>query len=119
MPGDFTSRVFALVDSSDAAGFSRLFAPQGRLRFANNEPMTGPDAIESGVKGFFTTIKGLEHAVLQEWTDGADTIVELSVTYHRLDGGTVTVPVVSIWRLGESGLIDDYRVYFDLAPVYA
>ncbi|MDX2548861.1 nuclear transport factor 2 family protein [Streptomyces sp. WI04-05B] len=119
MASDLTSRVFALVDTTDAAGFSRLFAPQGRLRFANNEPMTGPEAIEAGVNGFFTTIKGLEHTVLHEWADGSDTIVELSVDYHRSDGGTVTVPVVSIWRVDESGLIDDYRVYFDLAPVYA
>lgn len=79
--------------------------------------MTGPDAIEAGVKGLFTTVEGLDHTVLHEWADGADTIVELSVDYHRLDGSTATVPVVSIWRTGESGLIDDYRVYFDLAPV--
>lgn len=119
MTSEFTSRVFALVDTTDATGFSQLFAPQGRLRFAHNEPMTGPDAIEAGVKGFFTTIKGLHHTLLNEWVDGADTVVELSVDYDRLDGRTVTVPVVSIWHIDESGLIDDYRVYFDLAPVYA
>ncbi|WP_405530414.1 hypothetical protein OG426_51055 [Streptomyces canus] len=44
MAGAFTSRVFALVD---AAGFSRLFPLWGSMRFANNEPMTGPDAVEA------------------------------------------------------------------------
>ncbi|MEU9348530.1 nuclear transport factor 2 family protein [Streptomyces sp. NPDC048278] len=119
MSSGFTKNVFALVDSGDAAGFGRLFASCGRMRFANGEPMTGPEAIEAGVKNFFTTIKGLRHTVLREWADGADTIIELSVDYDRLDGRTVTIPVAVIWHVDDSGLFDDYRVYFDLAPVFA
>jgi hypothetical protein len=111
--------VLALVDATDAAGFSGLFAPQGHMRFANNEAMTGPEAIEAGVKGFFTSVKGLSHPIVNEWNDGADTIVELAVDYFRLDGQNVTIPVVSIWHLDEAGLIDDYRVFFDIAPVFA
>ncbi|MHB9849015.1 hypothetical protein ACSYGO_07170 [Streptomyces krungchingensis] len=56
MQTEFAAKVFALVD---AAGFSRLFTPQGRMRFGNNEPMTGPEEMEAGVGGFFGTIKGL------------------------------------------------------------
>lgn len=119
MPAEFTARVFSLVDSADAAGFSRLFSARGRLRFANGEPMTGPAAIEAGVGRFFGTLKGIRHTVVKEWVAGADCVTELTVAYDRLDGGTVTIPVVSIWHLDESGLIDDYRVYFDLAPVFA
>ena len=119
MATDFTARVFALVDSTDASGFGRLFAPEGRLRFGNSEPMTGPAAIEAGVRGFFGTIKTLRHAVVKEWVVGADSITELFVEYDRLDGRTVSIPVVTIWHLDESGLIDDYRVYFDLEPVFA
>ena len=57
--------------------------------------------------------------IMIEWHQGNDTIVELSVTYDRLDGQSVTIPVVSVWSTTDNGLIDDYRVYFDLAPVYA
>ena len=119
MHSEFGGKVFALVDASDSEGFSNLFTPEGRLRFANGEPMVGPEAIEAGCRGFFSTIKGMHHTVLHEWVSGADSVVELSVDYDRLDGGTVTVPVVSIWHRGEDGLIDDYRVFFDLAPVFA
>ena len=84
MPTDFTAKVFALVDSTDAAGFSQLFSPQGRLRFANGEPMTGPAAIEAGVRRFFDMIKGLRHTVVKEWVAGTDHITELSVEYDRL-----------------------------------
>jgi hypothetical protein len=116
---EFTDKVFAVVDSTDAAGFGRLFAPAGRMRFANGEPMIGPEAIEAGVAGFFATIKGLHHTAVNEWVQGSDSIIELSVYYDRLDGGSVTIPVVSIWHRDDAGLIDDFRVYFDIAPLYA
>lgn len=119
MSAEFAAKVFALVDGTDAAGFSRLFAPQGRMRFGNGEPMTGPEEIAAGVAGFFATIKGLRHTVVREWYAGADTIIEETVDYHRLSGDTVTVPAVTMFHVDESGLIDDFRVYFDLAPLFA
>jgi hypothetical protein len=41
------------------------------------------------------------------------------VHYERLDGGEVTIPVVSAWTVDDQARITDYRVDFDLAPVYA
>jgi hypothetical protein len=119
MENEFAAKVFALVDATDAVGFSRLFTPKGRMRFGNNEPMVGPEAIEAGVAGFFGTIKGLRHTVVREWYAGPDTIVEELVDYYRLAGDTVTVPAVTMWHVDEAGLIDDFRVYFDLAPLFA
>lgn len=119
MPSELVSQVFHAVDGADATAFSRFFSEHGRMVFANGEPMIGPDTIEAGVRGFFTTIKGLRHTLVNEWLVGQETIVELTVEYDRLDDKTVTIPVVSIWHVDPDGLIDDYRVYFDLAPVYA
>jgi ketosteroid isomerase-like protein len=113
------SRVFGIVDSRDAAAFGRLFSEDGRMVFGNGEPIHGPERIAESVGEFFATIKGLRHAVRNEWTAGPDTIVELAVTYDRLDGKAVTVPAVTMWRVSGDGLIDDYRIYIDLAPVYA
>ena len=119
MQNDFAAKVFTLIDATDAAGFSRLFAPQGRMRFGNDEPMTGPEEIEAGVSGFFGTIKGLRHTAVREWHSGADSIIEEIVDYYRLGGDTVTVPAVTMWHVDETGRIDDFRVYFDLAPLFA
>lgn len=119
MPSEFVTKVFAAVDATDATAFSRFFAAGGRMVFGNNEPMIGPEAIEAGVKSFFGTIKGLRHTVVNEWVVGSETICELSVSYDRLDGKTVTIPAVGIWHVDGQGKIDDYRVYFDLAPVFA
>ena len=40
------------------------------------------------------------------------------MTYTRKDGGTVTVPVVTIYREGDERIVD-YRVFIDLAPLFA
>ena len=45
-------------------------------------------------------------------------IAESRVTYTKKDGAAVTVPVVTIYRSG-GDLIDDYRVFIDLAPLFA
>ena len=55
---------------------------------------------------------------MQQWTQGPATIVEANVTYTREGGSTVTVPVVTIYR-GEGELIDDYRIFIDLAPLFS
>jgi hypothetical protein len=65
------------------------------------------------------TVKGLRHAIVSEWHEQGDTVLELGITYDRLDGKQVTIPVVTIYHRRDDGLIDDYRVFFDLAPVFA
>ena len=61
----------------------------------------------------------MRHTVVNEWVVGSDTFCELSVSYDRLGGRTVTIPAVTMWHLDDEGRIDDYRVLLDLAPVYA
>ncbi|TDB82281.1 nuclear transport factor 2 family protein [Micromonospora sp. KC721] len=119
MPTDVISQVFALVDHRDADGFAALFAPDGRFTFGNAEPVLGRPAIAEGVTGFFASIRSLRHHIINHWEVAADTVVELAVDYHRLDGRTVTVPAVSIWTRDGAGLITDYRIFVDLAPLFA
>jgi uncharacterized protein (TIGR02246 family) len=114
-----SDRVFAAVDAMKPDAFVEFFAEDGRFVFGNSEPLHGRQAIVAGLDGFFATIQGLRHELVHEWIVRADTIVESRVTYTRLDGGTVTVPAVSIWQLGDDGLIADYRIFVDLAPLYA
>jgi hypothetical protein len=45
--------------------------------------------------------------------------VRSDVTYICKDGATVTVSIVTIYHEREDGKIDDYRVYEDVAPVFA
>ncbi|MBU8809829.1 hypothetical protein KL953_13125 [Mycolicibacterium goodii] len=113
------AKVFAIVDAMDLQSLGDLFSERGSLVFANRPALVGTDEIRHGVGCFYDSIAGLQHTIVNEWTVGADTIIELSVTYRRHDGGEVTIPAATMWHVDPSGRFDSYRVYFDLAPVYA
>jgi uncharacterized protein (TIGR02246 family) len=115
----YTRNVFATNDAMDAAAVASLFAEDGRVVLGNGAPLVGIDEIRTGTTAFFGTIAGLHHEIVKEWNVGDDTIVELKVTYDRKDGQQVTIPCVTIFHADAAGKIDDYRVYFDVAPIYA
>jgi len=119
MSTDVIDRVFTLVDNRDADGFAALFAPDGRFVFGNADPILGPAAIAAAVGGFFTTIDGLRHQITNRWEAGADAVAELVVEYRRLDGKLVSVPAVTIFTRDGTGLINHYRIFVDLAPLFA
>lgn len=118
MSHDLTQRIFRTIDSRQPQALAELFATDGTAVFGNADPLRGRDAIMAGTEAFLATIAGLSHHIVNEWRIGPDTIVETEVTYLRHDGTSVTVPVASIWRVRNDGLIGEYRVYADLAPVY-
>ena len=112
-----TAEVLADVDRMDAKGFASHLAEDCVLRFANADEVVGRDAIEAAIAGFFGTIKGLSHHIVEQWDVDDTTIVQFEATYTRKDDRRVTVPAVTIYRRGDE-LIDEYRIYVDLAPVY-
>jgi ketosteroid isomerase-like protein len=114
-----TRNLFAMTDAMDVAALASLFAEDGRVVFGNGQPSVGIDEIRTGITAFFDTIAGLHHEVVKEWNVGGDTIIELKVTYRRRDGQQVTIPCVTIFHTTAAGKIDDYRVHFDVAPIYA
>jgi ketosteroid isomerase-like protein len=118
-PRPQTRDVFAMTDAMDVAAVVSLFATDARVVFGNGQPMVGVDKIRTGTTAFYETIAGLHHEIVNEWNFGNDTIVELKVTYDRKDGQQVTIPCVTIFHTDAAGKIDDYRVYYDVAPIYA
>src|SRR5438045_2342629 len=62
-------------------------------------------------------LHGVSHDLVERWHAGRATIVEARVTYTRADDSTLTVPVVTIYR-ASGELIDDYRIFIDLAPLF-
>lgn len=67
---------------------------------------------------FFGSIASLRHDVTREFVADGTHVVEALVTYGRHDGKTLSVPAVSIYRRAGDH-IDDYRIFVDLAPLYA
>jgi ketosteroid isomerase-like protein len=106
------------IDSMDATAFASHLSENCVLRYANNDEVVGREAIEQAIAAFYETIKALRHDPVAEWTVGDTTILQFECTYTRHDDRQVTVPAVSIFRRGDD-LIEDYRIFVDLTPVYA
>jgi ketosteroid isomerase-like protein len=111
--------MFRDIDRMDAAAWAAYLAPDAVMRFGNADPVHGREACRDALAGFYDTIGGLRHEISEQWEHGAATIVEATVTYTRQDGRDVAVPVVTIYRTNADDLIADYRVYVDLAPLFA
>ena len=110
--------IFKTVDRMDAQGFASYFTEDGLFTFGNWPTVKGRDEVAGSVDNFFSSIKGLEHRLIDTWSvEGVD-IVEVEVTYTRHDDSTVDLTAACIFRL-EGDLISDYRIYMDISPLYA
>ena len=111
--------MFEDIDRMDAAAWANWLTDDARFRFGNGDETTTRDAARQGLADFYGLIDGVSHRMLDHWEKEATTIVRSDVTYIRKDGATVTVPIVTIYHERDDGKIDDYRVYGDVAPVFA
>jgi limonene-1,2-epoxide hydrolase len=110
--------LFADIDSMDPERFAAHLAEDVTMRFGNAEPIHGREAVRDAWASFCQDLSGVEHELVEQWATDSATIVEARVTYTRTDDSQVTVPVVTIYR-ERAGEINDYRIYIDLAPLFA
>ena len=110
--------MFAAIDSLDGDAFVAYLTENAVFRFGSAPPVQGRAAIKAAVEGFFGTIAGCTHAIDRTFADGDALVCEGEVTYRRHDGSEVTLPFTDIFDY-ESGLIASYRIFIDVAPLYA
>ena len=115
--------LFARIDARDADGFAGFLSEDAVLRFGSAPPVHGADAIRQAIGAFFESIKALSHEI--DYTAEIDgrVVCEGHVTYTRHDDSRITLPFIDVLVRAPStraGLtIDDYRIYMDVAPLYA
>jgi len=109
--------LFASIDAMDTERFLCFIAEDGTFRFGSAPAVTGRDAIRGAVDGFFATLAGLRHVLHRVIDDGTALACEGEVTYTRHDGRQVTLPFANVFGL-ENGLISEYAIYIDIAPLY-
>ena len=112
------ARIFADIDAFDPDKFVAHLTPDARFRFANADPVIGREAARAAVAGFFGTIDGLTHRILNVWELGDTVIAQIDVEYLRKDGKTVVTPNADI-LIFDGDLVRDWQIYIDVAPVYA
>jgi hypothetical protein len=112
------STLFEDIDSMEPDRFAQHLSDDVSFRFGNSDPVIGRDAVRDTWAGFCDAIAGVSHEVIEQWDEGPATIVESTVTYTRKDASTISLPVVTIYR-GAGEQIDDYRIFMDVAPLFA
>ncbi len=110
--------LFEDIDSMEPDRFAAHLAENVVMRFGNAPPVEGRQVCRDTWAEFCQGLDGVSHELVETFHEGNATAVEASVTYTRKDGRRVTVPVATIYR-ESGGLIDDYRIFIDLAPLFA
>jgi len=111
-------RLFGAIDARDTKRFLRFLTPDAQFRFGNAPTISGHEAIDAAVSGFFAAIAACQHQLLRTWIGSTTVACEGAVTYTRHDGSTVTVPFANAFELrGDS--IAAYRIYIDNSPLFS
>jgi limonene-1,2-epoxide hydrolase len=115
---DLARDAAAALDAGDIAKLAALMTDDVRLQFGSQEPIVGKEAFIAAAEASLASVAGFQHEILAAWDVGEAVVLEMTVHYRRLDGGEISLPCCNIFRLS-GGRIADYRVYMDIAPVYA
>lgn len=110
--------LFAAIDAKDTDTFLSFLTDDAVFRFGSAPSVTGQDAIREGVDGFFASIAGSRHSIGNVIESGATLVSEGEVTYRRHDGSEITLPFTNVFEIS-GDLVSHYKIYIDIAPLYA
>lgn len=114
----WVKRLFQSIDNKDTKSFITFIADDIFFRFGNAEPIHGKNNVENVIKGFFESIKALQHDISETWSQGDTVICHGFVTYTRHDSSTLTVPFANIFKM-DGAVISEYLIYVDISELYS
>ena len=88
--------LFLSIDRRDTDAFLAFLSDDVVFRFGNAAPVQGKAAVGAMIQGFFESIAGLRHEVLEVWEEPETVICHGIVTYTRADASTLSVPFANI-----------------------
>jgi ketosteroid isomerase-like protein len=122
---EIIKRLFATFEAgpSDptkaADEYVTFLTEDARFRLGNPEPLVGREAIQDSLVAFCQQVKGIYHDVKQMWEPEENVVLlNLEVTYNRLDGTAVTLPVMDFFRF-QGDLIQELQIFMDINPLFA
>lgn len=115
---NWLSGLFSAIDSRDTNSFLAYLSDEATFRFGSAPAAQGRETIGAAVDGFFQTIDGSSHTLLNTLAEASTMVCEGDVTYKRLDGNSVTLPFTNVFEMA-GDRISEYKIYIDIAPLYA
>lgn len=112
------TEMFNVIDRMSAEGFVSYLADDVVFRFGNAPELAGKDNVLAGIKVFFSHIAGLNHFLLEKWSEGNTSILRFDTQYTKFDQSLVLIPCCAVIRFNQLRMIDDYRIYADITPLY-
>jgi hypothetical protein len=82
--------MFADIDRMDADAWAAHLADSAVMKFGNGDPVHGRQACRDALAGFYDTIAGVSHEIVEQWRPDGAAIVESNVTYRKQ-------PVLGLW----------------------
>ena len=112
---------YRIADGGDYEALVEFLTPDVEFRFGNTPALHSAAEIPAKGKMMGEVLARIEHTVGDVITgpDGRQAAVELDVRYTRHDGAVFGIPAAAVFRFTADGLIDRYRVYIDITPVFA
>jgi len=108
--------VIRSAETLNPAHFLSTLTDEATLRIGSNVVVRGLSNIKKSTDDFFSMLSEIRHRV-HTVGDTADTIFyEGEVTYTLKSGKAVTLPYCNALHL-KDGLIEDFRMYIDRAPL--
>jgi hypothetical protein len=101
----------------DEQGFANCLAENCTFVHANSDPVIGRANAAAASQNFLRLLAGIKHHLVNVWAFEDVIVSQISVTYTRKDGSTLTIPGVTIWKLQDK-LIDECRIYADISPLF-
>jgi hypothetical protein len=116
---DWINEYYAATDAKDLGRYVEFWSPEGRLVYGSSQPAVGREAIATVARGVFEGFASTHHEITGYWEpEPGVVIVEITVTYERLDGVKVPVTGVLIGRAEQRRWFEQ-RIYVDVAPIFA
>lgn len=109
----------AAIDDKDVDKYGAYLADDCVMIQNNQEPVRGKTAILAGLKTYWATFGSLAHDLLNIYGSDHAFALEALNHYVRLDGGKVTVRAVALTDRNAAGLVEQFRFYTDVSPVFA
>jgi len=114
----FIEPMYEAVDALDVEGMLRWLTDDAESQLGNGPVVKGKSAIRESFTGFFATLDGMSHQMLETHVGDTTVVLEALVTYTVRGGASVTVPAATALDV-EGDLVRATRVYIDLSPLMA